>query len=63
MYRMWKRLFIVATILLVSCTAFGGFFWYQLNVTKIRLADTEAQLSVTENQLAATEAQLSVTEN
>ncbi len=77
MYRMWKSLFIVATILLVSCTLFCVSFWHQLNVTKIRLAYAEArladtvaelnttrtQLSVTENQLATTEAQLSFTKN
>ena len=58
MYRMWKKLFIVATILLVSCAAFGGSFWYQLNVTKKQLANIEVQLANTVVELDTTKEQL-----
>jgi len=61
MYSAWKRLFIVATILLVSCAAFGGSFWYQLNVTKKQLANTEVQLANTVVELDTTKAQLTDT--
>ncbi len=61
MYRMWKRLFIVATILLVACATFGGFFWYQLNDTKKQLANTEVQLANTMVELDITEEQLTNT--
>ncbi|MDO9580978.1 MAG: transglutaminase-like domain-containing protein [Bacteroidales bacterium] len=62
MYRVWKRLFIVATILLVSCSAFGGYLWYQLNVTKNQLANTEVQLANTVVELDNTKVQLADTE-
>ncbi len=58
MYSMWKRLFIVVIILLVSSSAFGGYFWYQLNVTKNQLADTKVQLDNTLGDLDDTEAKL-----
>ena len=58
MYSVWKRLFIVAIILLVSSSAFGGYFWYQLNVTRSQLADTKIQLDSTLVELDNTEAQL-----
>ena len=58
MYSVWKRLSIVAIILLVSSSAFGGYFWYQLNVTKSQLADTKVQLDSTLVELDDTEAQL-----
>ncbi len=61
MYSMWKRLFIVVTILLVSSSAFGGYFWYQLNVTKNQLADTKVQLDNTLVELDTTRAQLTDT--
>jgi len=61
MYGMWKRLFIVVTILLVSCSAFGGYFWYQLDVTKNQLADTKIQLDNTLVELDNTQTQLDVT--
>jgi len=59
---MWKRLFIVVIILLVSSSAFGGYFWYQLNVTKNQLADTKVQLDNTLAELDTAEAQLDDTE-
>ena len=62
MYSVWKRLFIVAIILLVSSSAFGGYFWYQLNVTKNQLADTKVQLDNTLAELDTVEAQLDDTE-
>ncbi len=58
MYSVWKRLSIVAIILLVSLSAFGGYFWYQLNVTKNQLADTKVKLDSTLVELDNTEAQL-----
>ena len=58
MYSIWKRLFIVVIILLVSSSAFGGYFWYQLNVTKNQLADTKVQLDNTLVELDATKVQL-----
>jgi len=58
MYHMWKRLFIVATILFVTCAAFGGSFWYQLNDTKRQLANTEVQLANTVVELDTTKEQL-----
>ena len=58
MYNIWKRLFIVVIILLVSSSAFGGYFWYQLNVTKNQLADTKVQLANTLVELDATKVQL-----
>ncbi len=61
MYRVWKRLFIVALILLVSCAAFGGSFWYQLNDTKKQLANTEVQLANTMVELDTTKEQLTDT--
>jgi len=61
MYNIWKRLFIMAIILLVSSSAFGGYFWYQLNVTKNQLAHTKVQLANTLVELDATKAQLTDT--
>ena len=61
MYHMWKRLFIVATILFVTCAAFGGYFWYQLNDTKKQLANTEVQLANTVVELDTTKEQLTDT--
>ena len=61
MYNIWKRLFIVVIILLVSSSAFGGYFWYQLNVTKNQLADTKVQLDSTLVELDNTEAELTDT--
>ena len=61
MYSMWKRLFIVAIILLVNCAAFGSSLWYQLNVTKEQLANTEVQLANTVTELYTTMAQLADT--
>ncbi len=61
MYSVWKRLSIVAIILLVSSFAFGGYFWYQLNVTKNQLTDTKVQLDNTLVELDATKAQLTDT--
>ena len=58
MYNIWKRLFIVVIILLVSSSAFGGYFWYQLNTTKNQLADTKVQLASTLVELDATKVQL-----
>ncbi len=58
MYKIWKGLFIVVIILLVSSSAFGGYFWYQLNVTKNQLADTKVQLANTLVELDATKVQL-----
>ncbi len=62
MYSIWKRLFIVVIILFVSSSAFGGYFWYQLNVTRNQLADTEVQLDNTLAELDNTKAQLTDTE-
>ena len=61
MDRMWKRLFIVATILFVTCAAFGGYFWYQFDVTKKQLANTEVQLANTVVELNSTKEQLADT--
>jgi len=61
MYSVWKRLSIVAIILLVSSSALGGYFWYQLNVTKTQLADTKVQLDNTLVELDTTKAQLTDT--
>ena len=58
MYSVWKRLSIVAIILLVSSSAFGGYFWYQLNVTKSQLADTKVQLDSMLVELDNAESQL-----
>ena len=58
MYNVWKRLSIVAIILLVSSSAFGGYFWYQLNVAKNQLDDTKVQLDSTLVELDNAEAQL-----
>ena len=58
MYSIWKRLFIVVIILFVSSSAFGGYFWYQLNVTRNQLADTKVQLDNTLVELDATKVQL-----
>jgi len=63
MYSIWKRLFIVGIILLVSSSAFGGYFWYQLSVTKNRLVDTEVKLSNTVIELDNTKTQLVDTEH
>ncbi len=62
MYSIWKRLFIVVIILFVSSSAFGGYFWYQLNVTRNQLADTKIQLDNTLAELDNTKAQLTDTE-
>jgi len=62
MYIIWKRLFIVVIILFVSSSAFGGYFWYQLNVTRNQLADTKIQLDDTLAELDNTKAQLTDTE-
>jgi len=61
MYSIWKRLFIVVIILLVCSSTFGGYFWYQLNVTKNQLADTKIQLENTMVELDTTKAQLNDT--
>jgi len=61
MYNIWKRLFIVVIILLVSSSAFGGYFWYQLNVTKNQLADTKVRLANTLVELDAAKVQLNNT--
>ena len=61
MYNIWKRLFIVVIILLVSSSVFGVYFWYQSNVTKNQLADTKVQLDNTLVELDTTEAQLTDT--
>ena len=58
MYSIWKRLFIVVIILLVSSSAFGGYSWYQLNITKNQLADTKVQLDNTLVELDNTLAEL-----
>jgi len=58
MYKIWKRLFIVVIILLISSSAFGGYFWYQLNVTKNQLADTKVQLANILVELDATKVEL-----
>ena len=58
MYSVWKRLFVVASILFVTCAAFGGSFWYQLNDTKKQLANTEIQLANTVVELDTTREQL-----
>ena len=63
MYSVWKRLFIVVIVLLVSSFAFGGYFWYQLNVTKNQLADTKIQLGNTLLELDNTKTQLVDTEH
>ncbi len=58
MYSIWKRLFIVVIILLVSSSAFGGYSWYQLNITKNQLANTKLQLDNTLVELDNTKVQL-----
>ncbi len=58
MYSIWKRLFIVVLILLVSSSALGGYSWYQLKVTKNQLADTKVQSDNTLVELDTTKAQL-----
>ncbi len=62
MYNLWKRLFIVVIILLVSSSAFGGYLWYQLNATRNQLADTKVQFDTTLVELDNTNAQLTDTE-
>ncbi len=61
MYSIWKRLFIVVIILLVGSSAFGGYSWYQLNITKNQLANTKLQLDNTLVELDTTKAQLTDT--
>ena len=62
MYGIWKRLFIVVIILLVSCAAFGGcLLWFQLDATKEQLAKTEVRLANTVTELDATKEQLTDT--
>ena len=61
MYNVWKRLFIVAIILLVTCTVFCGFFWYQLDDTKEQLDDTKVQLVNTRVELDTSREQLAET--
>ena len=61
MYSRWKRLFIVAIILLVGCAALASSLRYQLNVTKSQLANTEVQLANTVVELDTTKAQLTDT--
>ena len=61
MYNIWKRLFIVVIILLVSSTAFVGYFRHQSNVTKKQLGETRVQLGNTMVELDTTEAQLADT--
>ncbi|MBL7165170.1 MAG: hypothetical protein ISS55_01635 [Dehalococcoidales bacterium] len=61
MPNVWKKLFIVATILLVTCTAFCGSFWYQLDDTKKQLDDTKAQLVNTRVELDTSREQLAET--
>ncbi len=69
MPNVWKRLFIVAIILLVTCTAFCGTFWYQLDDTKqqlddtiVLLANTRVELDTSNEQLAETRTLLDNTE-
>ncbi len=62
MYSVWKRLFIGATILLVTCATISGYFWYQLNDTRKQLANTEVQLVNTVIELDTTKEQLADTE-
>ncbi len=61
MYNTWKRLFMVVIILLVSSSAFGGYFWYQLNVTKNQLDATKIQLANILVELDTTKVQLANT--
>ena len=62
MYSVWKRLSIVAIILLVSSSTFGGYFWYRLNVTKNQLDNTLLELDTTKAQLTDTETLLDTTQ-
>ncbi len=44
---LWKKLPIVAAVLLVISLILGGSLWRQLNITKIQLNDTTDQLNAT----------------
>jgi len=62
MYNIWKKLFIVVIVLLVGSSAVGGYFWYQLNVTRNQLTDTEVQLTNTMLEFDTTKVKLTDTE-
>lgn len=62
MHNVWKRLFIVAVILLVTCAALCGSFWYQLEDTKAQLVNTRVELDISNKQLAETKTLLDNTE-
>lgn len=57
-----EEIFIAVIILLVSSSVFGSYFWYQLNVTKNQLAETEVQLENILVELDTTKSQLNDTE-
>lgn len=45
MQSLWKKLSVIATVLLVISLILGGSLWHQLNATKSQLNDTTARLS------------------
>ena len=66
---LWKKLFIIVTVLLVISLTLIGILWgqlvgikIQLNTTETQLEATKAELDTTETQLEATKAELDTTE-
>jgi len=55
---LWKKLFIIVTVLLVASIILGGSLWQQLYVTNRQLSETAAQLETINRQLEDTKAQL-----
>jgi len=45
MQSLWKKLFVIVTVLLVISLILGGSLWNQLNATKSQLNDTTARLN------------------
>jgi len=62
MYNKWKiRLFGVVVVLLIISSAYLGYFWYQLNITRNELAESEAKLDTTLAELGDAESELTDT--
>jgi len=55
---LWKRLFVVGSVLLVVSIALGGSLWQQLYFANGQLSQTSAQLEAASKQLEDTKAQL-----
>ena len=62
MCKRWKILFIVAVVLLIGSSVLGIDFWYQVNITKVQLADTKVRLDDTLVDLDDTLVELDNTE-